>query len=213
MIPKTQRNTTGLVHERRHHRGLPFSRQAIFCYGPPFLSPNESARPKYTVSTRRFSPLPSAMIQRDVLMRQIRQFAKALAQLISKSHTEQPDEVLAAIDEACQTHLDGHAEDLRTLPPDTLLALCKEGTQFVPEAAQTLAQVLQRQGDAHEKRGEDADAGACFARSLLLYRRLLQEPDAPVSWKVGTTVAALQERVDALPVDEETKDALASMQE
>lgn len=153
------------------------------------------------------------MIHRDVLMRQIRQFAKALAQLISKSHSEQPDEVLAKIDEACQTHLDGQAEDLRTLPPDTLLALCKEGTQFVPEAAQTLAQVLHRQGEAHQERGEEAEAGACYARSLLLYRRLLKKPDAPVSWKVGTTVAALKERVDALPVEDDLRDALASMQE
>lgn len=153
------------------------------------------------------------MIQRDVLMRQIRQFAKAVAQLLSKAQTEQPDAVLAQIDEACQTHLDGRAEDLRTLPPDTLLALCKEGTQFIPEAAQTLAQVLHRQGDAHQEQDEDTKAGACFARSLLLYRRLLQDPNAPVSWKVGTTVAALKERVDHLPVDEDIQKALASMQQ
>lgn len=174
---------------------------------------NDLAAPWIYVAHVLTSSSPPTMIHRDVLMRQIRQFAKALAQLVSKAHTEQPDEVLAKIDEACQTYLDGRAEDLRTLPPDTLLALCKEGTQFIPEAAQTLAQILHRQGEAHQKREEDAKAGACFARSLLLYRRLLQDPDAPVSWKVGTTIAALHERVEALPVEEDLKEALASLRE
>lgn len=33
-------------------------------------------------------------------------------------------------------------------------------------------------------------------------------PDAPVSWQVDTTVAALLERVDTLPVDDATQEAL-----
>ena len=32
-------------------------------------------------------------------------------------------------------------------------------------------------------------------------------PDAPVSWQVGTTVAALLERVDTLPVDDAAQKA------
>ena len=51
-------------------------------------------------------------------MRQIRQFTKAIATLLGQSHREQPEELPRAIDEACRTHLDGRAEDLRTLPPD-----------------------------------------------------------------------------------------------
>lgn len=180
-----------------------------FVPGPP----NELTQFGYTFVLPSVHISPLAMIHRDVLMRQIRQFAKAVAQLISKAQTEQPDAVLAKIDEACQTHLDGRAEDLRTLPPDTLLALCKEGTQFVPEAAQTFAQVLHRQGKAHQELGDEEAAGACFARALLLYRRLLQDPEAPVSWKVGTTVAALKDRVESLPVEEDVQKALASLRE
>ena len=48
-------------------------------------------------------------------------------------------------------------------------------------------------------------------RSLLLYRYLLHDPDAPVSWQAGTTVAALSKRVDALPVDDATLKALAAL--
>ena len=48
-------------------------------------------------------------------------------------------------------------------------------------------------------------------RSLLLYRHLLHDPDAPVSWQAGTTVAALSKRVDALPVDDATLEALAAL--
>jgi len=148
------------------------------------------------------------MIRRDVLMRQIRQLGQALAEIITASQTGQPNAVLEQIDEALQVHLDGTAADLRTLPPETLLAMCEDDGQFDPEAAQTLARLLNVQGDAHREREEHEEAGACFGRSLLLYRRLLQEPDAPVSWKVGTTVATLTERVDTLPVDDDTEEAL-----
>ena len=40
------------------------------------------------------------MIHRDVLMRQIEQFAKAIATLVQQAPREQPDEVLRSIDEA-----------------------------------------------------------------------------------------------------------------
>ena len=151
------------------------------------------------------------MIQRDVLMRQIRQLGQALAEIITASQTGEPNAVLEQIDEALQVHLDGTAADLRTLPPETLLAMCDDDGRFDPEAAQTLARLLNVQGDAHREREEREEAGACFGRSLLLYRRLLEEPDAPVSWKIGTTVAALTERVDTLPVDNATEAALDAL--
>jgi hypothetical protein len=151
------------------------------------------------------------MIQRDVLMRQIRQLGQALAEIVTADQTGQPQAVLDQIDEALQIHLDGTAADLRTLPPETLLAMCDDDGRFDPEAAQTLARLLNVQGDAHRERDEREKAGACFGRSLLLYRRLLQEPDAPVSWQVGTTVAALTDHVDTLPVDDDTEEALAAL--
>ena len=151
------------------------------------------------------------MIHKDVLMRQIRQFTTAIATLLGQSHREEPEELLRAIDEACQTHLDGQAEDLRTMPPDALLDLCRENGRFVPDVAQTLARALHRMGETYEYRDASEKAGASFARSLLLYRHLLQDPDAPVSWQFGTTVAALLERVDALPVDHATQEALEAL--
>jgi phosphoenolpyruvate carboxylase len=151
------------------------------------------------------------MIQRDVLMRQIRQLGQALAEIVTAGQTGRPNAVLEQIDEAVRIHLDGTAADLRTLPPETLLAMCEDGDRFVPEAAQTLARLLNVQGQAHREREEREEAGACFGRALLLYRRLLQDPAAPVSWKVGTTVAALSDRVDALPVDDATREALDAL--
>lgn len=153
------------------------------------------------------------MIHQDVLMRQIRQFTKAIATLLGQSHREQPEETLRMIDQACKDHLDGSAEDLRTLPPDALLGLCHEGSHFIPEAAESFAQTLQEMGEAHKERDEPEKAGACFGRSLLLYRRLLTDPDAPVSWQVGTTVAALSKHVDSLPLDDATQDALDAMRD
>jgi len=38
-----------------------------------------------------------------------------------------------------------------------------------------------------------------------------EDPDATVSWQVGTTVAALSERVEALPVDDATQEALEAL--
>jgi hypothetical protein len=151
------------------------------------------------------------MIQRDVLMRQIRQLGQALAEIVTAGQTGRPNAVLDQIDEALQVHLDGTAADLRTLPPETLLAMCQDDGRFQPEAAQTLARLLNVQGDAHRERDEPEKAGACFGRTLLLYRRLLQDPEAPVSWKIGTTVAALTDRVEEFPLDDSTQDALDRM--
>ena len=146
-------------------------------------------------------------------MRQIRQFTKAIASLLGQSHREQPEETLRAIDEACRAHLDGRAEDLRTLPPEALLELCRDEGQFVADAAQSMAQALQQMGDAYAVQEAPEKAGACFGRALLLYRRLLNDPEAPVSWTVGTTVAALEERVDRLPVESVLQEALVAMRE
>ena len=151
------------------------------------------------------------MIQRDVLMRQIRQLGQALAEIVTAADTGRPNAVLDEIDEAVRIHLDGTAADLRTLPPKTLLAMCEDDGRFVPEAAQTLARLLNVQGEAHREREEEEKAGACFGRSLLLYRRLLQAPDAPVSWQVGPTIAALTDRVDSLPIDADVQNALAAL--
>ncbi|WP_240331673.1 hypothetical protein [Salinibacter ruber] len=103
------------------------------------------------------------MIHQDVLMRQIRQFTKAIATLLGQSSREQPDDLLQGIDEACRTHLDGRAEDLRTLPPDALVELCHENDRFVPDVAQTLARALHRMGETYEYRDDDEKAGGCFA--------------------------------------------------
>lgn len=152
------------------------------------------------------------MIHRDVLMRQIRQFTKAIATLLGKSHREQPEDLLRGIDEACRTHLDGRVEDLRNMPPDELLELCRENGQFVPDVAQTLARTFHRMGETYEYRNKSEMAGRCFGRALFLYRHLLQDPDAPVSWQVGTTVASLTDRVETLPVDDATQEALDALQ-
>jgi len=144
-------------------------------------------------------------------MRQIRQLGRALTEIVTAGDTGEPQSVLEEIDEAVRIHLDGTAADLRTLPPETLLAMCEDQNRFVPEAAQTLARLLNVQGEAHLARNEDEEAGASFARSLLLYRRLLRQPDAPVSWQAGTTVAALTKRVDNLPVDKDAKEALDAL--
>mgnify|MGYP006284308789 CR=1 FL=1 len=148
------------------------------------------------------------MIQRDVLMRQIRQLGRALAEIVTTADTGRPNDVLDQIDEAVQVHLDGTAADLRTLPPETLLDMCHEGERFVPDAAQTLARLLNVQGEAHRERDERENAGACFGRSLLLYRHLLNQPDAPVSWRIGTTVAVLTDRVDSFPIGDDVQAAL-----
>jgi len=148
------------------------------------------------------------MIRRDVLMRQIHQLGQALAEIVTSGQTGRPKQVLDQIDEAARIHLDGTGADLRTLPPETLLAMCDDDGKFDPEAAHALARMLNLQGQAHHERAERKKAGCAFGRSLLLYRRLLSEPEAPVSWKIGTTVAALTEHVDTLPLDDATEAAL-----
>jgi hypothetical protein len=153
------------------------------------------------------------MIERDVLMRQIQQLAQALANIVQLVSNSEYDAAIKAVDEACSAHLDGSAEGLRTLPPSQVLALCTDGERFLPDAAQTLAKLLTLQGDAHRERGEQEKAGACYSRALLLMRRVLQEPDAPVSWQIGTKIAALKDKVDDHPVAEDMAVALNDLRD
>jgi aminoglycoside phosphotransferase len=148
------------------------------------------------------------MIERDTLMRQTQQLAQALAQIF-RLRTEQDDRaVLEAIDEASEKHLGGSAQELRMLAPSMLVDLCSEGSRFSSDAAHTLAHLLVAQGDAHRNLDAPDRAGACYARALLLLRYVLNTPEAPVSWKIGTELAALEQHLDALPVSDAMQKAL-----
>lgn len=136
-------------------------------------------------------------------MRQIRQLGQALARIVQQASEGDPDAVAEAVDEACATHLGASSADLRSVPPERLLAMCEVDGSFSAEAAQTLSKVLKVQGDAHSSRGESEKAGACYGRALLLLRHTLNAPGAAVSWQIGTQVAMLERDVDdhALPDD------------
>lgn len=148
------------------------------------------------------------MIQRDVLMRQVQQLAQALASILQRSRQGTPQDVLDALQEAYDAHLDSSTEEVETTAPDRLVALCSDDDRFSANAAQTLARLLTLQGDAHRDRDQPARAGACYGRALLLMRHVLNEPDATVSWQLGTQVAALEERIADAPLSDELKDAL-----
>jgi hypothetical protein len=152
------------------------------------------------------------MIERDTLMRQTQQLAQALAQLFQLRNEQNDREVIEAIDQATREHLGGSAEELRMLSPSMLLDLCSEGSRFSPEAAHTLAQLLTAQGDAHRNLDAPERAGACYARALLLLRYVLNMPNAPVSWKIGTELAALKNHLHDLPVSDAMQDALDDLE-
>lgn len=151
------------------------------------------------------------MIQRDVLLRQIQQLTHALVRIAEMVTNREFDRALEAIDEQLNMQLDGSAEGLRRIPPERLLALCHENGRFSAQAAQTLARLLRLQGDAHAGRDEDAAAGACYGRALLLLRAALQSDDATVSWKIGTHLAELKRLTDEHPPGDDVTGALQEL--
>lgn len=153
------------------------------------------------------------MIERDTLMRQTQQLAQALAQIFRLRNEQDDRGVIEAIDQASRDHLDGSAEEVRTLSPSVLLKLCTEGSRFSPDAAHTLAQLLTAQGDAYRNLDAPERAGSCYARALLLLRYVLDVPDAPVSWTIGTQIAALEDHVHQLPVSDAMQNALRTLKE
>lgn len=148
------------------------------------------------------------MIERDTLLRQAQQLAQAMAHIFRLRNEQDDRGVIEAIDQATRTHLDGSADELRLLSPDTLLDLCAEGSAFSPDAAQTLAQLLMAQGDAYRNLEAPEHAGACYARALLLLRYVVQSPDAAVSWTIHSDLQTLENHLATHPVPDAMQAAL-----
>lgn len=151
------------------------------------------------------------MIQRDVLMRQVRQLTQALARVMASREQEQFDEAARHIEQAFR-QLTGEKDPLRRYPIEQVLTQCSTKAGFSAELGTNVAALLKQEGDLLDARGRPEAACRCYVRALALYWRARAEKDAALPLNIGEKIERLEQRVDTCALTEAEQTALARVQ-
>ncbi len=117
------------------------------------------------------------MFQRDYLMRQIEQAARALAVIVKKALGGDPGEALAMFDQAYQPLLGVSSRVVSTLTDEHLVSLLTSGS--VPDLRRVAAvlEVVKTEADVHAQAGNQQAASSRYRRALSLAAHLASRSD------------------------------------
>lgn len=136
------------------------------------------------------------MFQRDHIMRQVQQAAQVVARVAGLKEDGRYEEAMDEIARALNELAGLDATPTRALSTDALIDLCTSETGFSARRALALADLLRQAGDILALQDDPDDARTSYRQALALYRKVLDVPDAPVPWDIGSTIAELEELVE-----------------
>lgn len=139
------------------------------------------------------------MIERDYLMRQIRQMVQVLQEVLNLRKQGQVDEARQHLQRAFHGLSEEEHGTLRTLSLEETLHFCNRGGSFKPEFAVRVADLLKEEGEVLAEQGRLEEAQQSWVRALLLYRRAMREQRAALPWNIGASVSGLEAKVDGTP--------------
>jgi hypothetical protein len=108
------------------------------------------------------------MYQRDYLMRQIEQAARALAAIMKKALGGEPDQALVMFDQAYQPLLGVSARVVSTLTDEQLVSLLTSGSTPDLRRVASVLEVIKTEADVHERAGNQQAAAIRYRRALSL---------------------------------------------
>ena len=135
------------------------------------------------------------MIERDYLMRQIRQMVQALQEVLNLRKQGQVEEARQHLHRTFHGLSDEH-DSLRVLRLEETLEFCSREDSFRPEFALSVADLLREEGEVLAEQGRLEEAQQSWVRALLLYRRAMREQGAALPWNIGATVSRLEAKVE-----------------
>ncbi|HEX3722679.1 MAG TPA: DUF6483 family protein [Nitrolancea sp.] len=150
------------------------------------------------------------MVERDYILRLIKQMTEALAIVFKLERGGDLQEALRVIDSTYQQLLGLDAATIATLPADTLLALIRssgtgyQGNQAVAERLTVLANLLQAEGDVYEGLKKPDESVSRRIKALDIQLGILTSED-PASTRAADSVASLLERLDEYDLAVRTK--------
>jgi tetratricopeptide (TPR) repeat protein len=153
------------------------------------------------------------MVERDYILRLIKQMTEALAIVFKLERGGDPHEALRVVDQTYQQLLGLDAATVSSLPPDALIALIRssgagyQGQQAVAERLTVLANLLQAEGDIYQHL-EQADNSATRRLKALDIQLAILTGEDPTSERAASSVATLLERLDEYELPPRTKQLL-----
>ena len=150
------------------------------------------------------------MVERDYILRLIKQMTDALAIVFRLERGGDFLEALRVIDSTYQQLLGLDANTVASLPSDTLLSLIRssgagyQGQQAVAERLTVLANLLQAEGDIYEGLGKTEDSVARRVKALDIQLAILTNED-PSSTRAADAVRTLLIRLEEYELSIRTK--------
>ena len=117
------------------------------------------------------------MFQRDYLMRQIEQAARALAVIVKKALGGDPGEALAMFDQAYQPLLGVSSRVVSTLTDEHLVSLLTSGSAPDLRRVASVLEVVKTEADVHAQAGNQQAASSRYRRALSLAAHLASRSD------------------------------------
>jgi hypothetical protein len=150
------------------------------------------------------------MYQRDYLMRQIEQAARAVAVILKKALGGDPDEALGMFDEAYQPLLGISSRVISTLTDEQLVSLLTSGSSPDLRRVASVLEVVKAEADVHALRGDDKAATNRYRRALTLAAFVASRSDRLLDHKLAAEVV---EHADQPGLPDEQRLALARVLE
>ncbi|HEX7103293.1 MAG TPA: DUF6483 family protein [Nitrolancea sp.] len=153
------------------------------------------------------------MVERDYILRLIKQMTEALAIVFKLERGGDPHEALRVVDQTYQQLLGLDAATISSLPPDALLALIRssgagyQGDRAIAERLTVLANLLQAEGDIYDSLKRQGDSATRRLKALDIQLAILTGED-PASERAANSVAMLLERLDEYELPPRTKQLL-----
>jgi len=108
------------------------------------------------------------MYQRDYLMRQIEQAARALAAILKKALGGEPDQALSMFDQAYQPLLGVSQRVVSTLTDEQLISLLTSGSTPDLRRVASVLEVVKSEADVQAQAGHEQAAAVRYRRALSL---------------------------------------------
>lgn len=150
------------------------------------------------------------MVERDYILRLIKQMTEALAIVFKLERGGDYLEALRVIDNTYQQLLGLDAATIASLPPEALLSLIRsssvgyQGQQAVAERLTVLANLLQAEGDVYEGLGKANESALRRLKALDIQLAILTGED-PSSTRATDAVRTLLERLSEYELSVRTK--------
>jgi tetratricopeptide (TPR) repeat protein len=125
------------------------------------------------------------MYQRDYLMRQIEQAARAVAVILKQALGGDPDKALAMFDEVYQPLLGIGSRVVSTLTDEQLVSLLTSGSSPDLRRVASVLEVVKAEADVHALRGDEKAAATRYRRALSLAGYLASRSDRLLDAKLA----------------------------